>query len=225
MSVINAQVINHAQPAVSVGIDNGGGGNVTPVTYQQLRNSLGNHNYDVGSIYIYAQDYSQISGSIYYNVFDGNGNVNNYSIISALDPYQNTTAINIDTQKMPVPVLFNGNSSVAATIQANEYVQVTFSTKRVTQSFGMNLINFAHMNKLTHSNFFENYGSSIKDIMEYNKDLRESEKSPEAQISFNGANGGQVDFVKNTKSKSKNYRFLATAVIIGTLGVILLKKK
>jgi hypothetical protein len=225
MSVINAQVINHSQPAVSVGIDNGGSGSVVPVTYNQLRNSLGNHNYNVDNIYIYAQDYNQLSGSIYYNIFDGNGNVTNYSVISALDPYQNTTAINIDTTKMPVPVVFNGNSSVSAIIQANEYLQITFSTKRVTQSFGMNLINFADMNKLTNSNFFENYGSSIKDIMEYNKDLKNEQQLPDAQLSFNGANMGQVSFVKETKSKSKNIRFLATTLIIATLGVFLLKKK
>jgi hypothetical protein len=162
--IFNPVIVNHSIPGLSVNVDNGGGNGVTPVSYRQIQNSLGIANYNVENLYLYAPTYKQLGGVLSYNIYDGNGNIQNFAITSALDPYQNTTAINLDLSNYKVPVLFNGNSSVSAKVIANTSVQVTFGTTRYTNVGGLNLYNAQTLEQQTNTTLFDNYGSSISDI-------------------------------------------------------------
>ena len=171
--IINATIVNHTLPAVSVNIADGGSGSTNAVTYQQIRNSLGNQVYEVQGLYLYSDNDSQLIGVIKYNRYDVSGNIDITNIVTTIDPYQFVGAIVVDLkEKTNTPIVFNGNSSVATTILPNTYVQVKFLAKRVTNSFGMNLDNFKKMQEITRTNFFNNYGDDIADIQETGKEIR-----------------------------------------------------
>ena len=166
-------VINHATPAISVVNQDSG---VPPVTYSQIRQSLGSQVYMVNGLYVYSTNINQLMGAIQYQIFDAGGNQNYNSITTVIDPYAgNDTAILVDITKYETNFILNGNSSFAATILANTYVQVKFFTSRITNTFGNNLENFKQIEiDANKPNFFDNYGDDISSIQATNNDILES---------------------------------------------------
>jgi hypothetical protein len=61
--IFSPTIINHALPQVSV-VNNDSG--VPPVTYNQIKNSLGNQVYNIESYYIQSTNLSQLIGTIQY---------------------------------------------------------------------------------------------------------------------------------------------------------------
>lgn len=152
--VFNVQIINHTLPAVSVIVaDNSASGGVT---YQELKNSLGNQVYEVGCLYLYSDNERQLTGAINYNRFDVNGNKDVTNIITAVDPYQFSGSLLVPLRgKTSTPIIFNGNSSISATILPNTYLQAKFLVDRITNKLGLINSNFTQMDEITNSNFFD----------------------------------------------------------------------
>ena len=161
--IFTPTIINNILPAVSVTVADSG---VPSVTYNQVRNSLGTYVYNVEGLYLYSTNIKQIIGVIQYQRFDATGNQNYNSIVTVVDPYQLESALNVDLTNSETMFILNGNSSLSATILANTYIQVKLITKRITNSFGKNLIAFKEMEEIFRKpNFFKGYGD-IEDILE-----------------------------------------------------------
>lgn len=170
--ILNATIINHALPAVSVVLAD----NIGNVTYNQLRNSLGNQVYNVQGLYLYSQNASQLIGVINYNIYQSTGDKDVTNIVTTVDPYQFSGSIIVDLKdKVNSPIILNGQSSVSTAILPNTYLQIKFLAERSTNSFGMNLKNFNEMQKITNTKFFENYGeTSIQEIIDNGKLITEN---------------------------------------------------
>jgi len=158
--IFSAVIVNHSTPAVSVQVADSSG-----VTYNQIKQSLGSQVYDVKGLYLYSPNTSQLIGTIKYQRYDSTGNQDITSIATIINPYQNIGSLLVDLSKVVnVPIVLNGNSSLSTTIYPQTYVQVKFLSSRITNSFGQNLSNLKDMQRITNTEFFENYGNPIKNI-------------------------------------------------------------
>jgi hypothetical protein len=167
--IFNAVVVNHSTPAISVQVADSNG-----VTYNQIKQSLGNQVYDVKGLYLYSANTSQLIGTLQYQIYESNGNQKITSIPTVVNPYQNIGALLVDLNGTTnTPVILNGQSSISTTIYPQTYLQVKFLSSRVTNAFGNNLANFRDMERITNTKFFENYGDPIKDIQDTKKDIVE----------------------------------------------------
>lgn len=208
--VFNVNIVNHTLPAISVNVADAGQGINAPVTYEQIRQSLGISNYDVKEFFLYSTSFTQLSGVVNYNAYDSDGNRKIINVVTALDPYQNATALNIDLTKLPCAVILNGFSSVSTVILPNSYLQVNLKTQRVTNSLGLNLKNFDQINQLTNTDFFgeTEYGSTIDDILATNREIAEENFGT---LNFDG-NGRNP---KDTYKISSELDFVAILLAVG----------
>jgi hypothetical protein len=219
--IFNPTIINNTTPALSVTVADSG---VPSVTYNQIRNSLGTYVYNVEALYLYSTNINQINGVIQYQRFDATGNQNYSSIVTAIDPYQLESALDVDLTKYETMFIFNGNSSFAATILPNTYIQVKLYTKRITNSFGKNLIAFKEMEEIFRKpNFFKSYGD-IEDILETNKEIKDNldtdnlfTKEQLERVEIRSFDGG------NEKKNAVAVTFLSLAVL--SIGYFVFSKK
>jgi hypothetical protein len=153
--LFNVQIINHALPAISVNVADGGNG-VGGVTYAELKQSLGQQTYDVGCLYLYSTNQTQLSGVINYNIFDSNGNAKVTNVVTAIDPYQFVGSLLINIKdKVNIPIILNGNSSVSTTILPDTFFQIKFLADRVNNKLGLINSNFSQMQEITGTTFFD----------------------------------------------------------------------
>jgi hypothetical protein len=163
--VFNVQIINHVVPAISVSVADGGNG-VGGVTYAELKQSLGNQVYDVGCLYLYSDNQQQLLGVINYNIYDVNGNAKVTNVVTTIDPYQHSNSLLISLKdKINIPIILNGNSSVSTTVLPNTFFQVKFLADRITNKLGLVNSNFTQMEELTGTKFFESTYSSAGDAL------------------------------------------------------------
>jgi len=201
--IFSPNVINHTLPAVSVIIADSG---VPPITYNQIKNSLGNHVYRVEGLYAYSTNINQVMGVVQYTRYDASGNQSSSAISVVLDPYQATNAIAVDLTQREEMVILNGNSSISFVVLPNTYLDFNLYNKRLTNSFGANLNSFEEMEEIFRKpNFFDNYGD-LQEIKKTNKKIKEGMK-----LSFDG-------------NKQDNSMVLSSALFL-TLGVYLLSKE
>lgn len=180
----SANIVNHTNPGVSVTVADSSG-----VTYEQIKNSLGQHVYEVQGLYIYSQNINQLIGVINYSRYDATGNQDITNIVTTVDPYEFGLSINVDLSKYSTPIIINGNNSFSTTILPNTYVEVKFYNKRQTNSFGMNLNNFRDIQRITRTEFFDNYGAPIDEIQASNKQREENREIIVKQEKVAGDNG------------------------------------
>jgi hypothetical protein len=169
-------IINHTLPQVSV-VNNDAG--VPPVSYNQIKNSLGNQVYNIEGYYIQCPNIRQLIGQIQYNRYDVNGDRNITTITTTVDPYQPANAIVGSLEESDTYFILNGNSSLSTIILPFAVVDLTLYCKRITNQFGANLNTFKMMEEIFRKpNFFKQYG----DIEEIRKTNEVAQKS----VSFSG---------------------------------------
>lgn len=223
--LIPAIVINHATPAISVTNQDSG---VPPVTYNQIKQSLGAQVYQITGLNIYSTNINQLLGTIQYQIFDSGGNQNYTSITNTIDPYQfNSLSIDVDLSRYTANFILNGNSSLAATILPLTSVKVQFYTTRITNAFGDNLENFKQIEiDANKPNFYDNYGSTISDIQSTNLQIRDEIHSPNVPK----PQSVPLDIIGNKPNKldgeksSSTPLFMFGVAVIG-IGYYLTKKK
>jgi hypothetical protein len=228
----NVQIIQHAEPAVTVTISDPVSGGIQPVTYSQVRRSLGTQVYIVDTIYLYSENLNQLTGAINYNVFDASGNQNITNLITLVDPNQDVNSLFVDISKSNLPVIFNGNSSVSTTILPNTYVQVKFFARRLTNTFGNNLLAFKQMEEISgKSDFFENYGAPIEQIHESERQIineffePEFAEEKETRPIFKNASGGLDNKSESTYKPDITPIVLLSVSALSLAGYFLFKKK
>jgi hypothetical protein len=173
MPTFPVQIINNTTPALSVEVADSG---VPPVTYQQVKQSLGSQVYKINELYLYSENINQLLGIIQYQRFDADGNQTYSSIATTIDPYEgNSVAIVVDLKKYKEDFILNGNSSFSGTILPNTYLQLKFWANRITNEFGRNFNNFQQIEiDANKPFFFNNYGSLIPEIRETNLEIEKT---------------------------------------------------
>jgi len=202
--IFNATIVNHSNPAVSVQVADAGG-----VTYSQIKQSLGSQVYNVNQLYLFSPNTSQLIGTIKYQIYDSTGNQNITNIATTVNPYQNIGSLLIDLKdKINLPVILNGNSSLSTTIAPQTYLQVMFITSRITNAFGQGLANFMDIERVTNTNFFEDYGSPMNELQVSKKDL-----AVNIQKNFAG-NVTTTDIVNNNNNV---YHYVVTVASVAAI--------
>jgi len=151
---------NVSNPPLVVSIADPG---VPGVTYDQIKNSLGQYVYWLQGFYVQAISLNQLTGAIKYLRYDADGNQLVTNITTTVDPYQDQNAIIVDLANFESDVVFNGNSTVQFTILPLEQMQLKLYMRRISNSFGRNLKNFLVQEKIANKpNFFDNYGNLFR---------------------------------------------------------------
>ena len=161
--VFPVEIINHVEPEVTI---TNADSAVPPITYEQIKQSLGTQVYKVDNIYMYSQNINQLMSVLQYQRFDVSGDQDKVSIASTIDPYAgNTVAVDLKIDRYPIDFILNGNSNFSIVILPETTLQIKFFAYRITNSFGGNLEVFKEMEELANKpDFFENYGSPIDEI-------------------------------------------------------------
>lgn len=215
--VLPVNIINHANPQVSVTASDSGN---PPITYSQIKNSLGSYVYCVDGFYMYSNNINQLIGAIQYNRLDVNGNQDFKTITTTVDPYQLEVAIVKDLGENDSYFILNGNSSFQTTILGNAFIKVIFYTRRVTSSFGMNLIAFDEMEKLFRKpDFFQDYGD-IDKILTTNQKILESASNDKSLLV--DENGKPIP--TPSQKEVEQIGMMVTVATAVTLGYLLLTK-
>jgi hypothetical protein len=168
-------IIINTVPPVSVVSADSGSGIATPVTYNEIKQSMGTNVYDVKNIYMYSDNIQQLSGVVNYNRFDSNGDKEIFNITPIIDPFQRVSAINVDTEQLPI--IFNGNSSISTTVLPNTSVKVQFNTLRTKN----NVFN-SPLLAMEIENTVEQQDEKIKEKLKEKPLLLEPTKIPEKSI-------------------------------------------
>ena len=156
----NVQIINHTVPALSVTSSS------PTVTYEQIKNSLGQQNYSAQGLYMYSPNDKQLVTVLNYNRYDVNGNTEITNIVSTIDPYQFVGSVYMDLKsKSNTNIIFNGNSSISTTILPTTSLQMVFSTDKITPDInGVLPNNFSMIQDATNTTFFDgNCEAGIED--------------------------------------------------------------
>ena len=166
--IFTPAIINHTLPQVSVTANDAG---VPAVTYNQIKQSLGNHVYNIEKIYLQANILNQLTGVVQYNRYEATGNQQFKSITPTVDPYQRAKSLYIELEGLDTYFILNGNSNLSTTILPLAMLDVTFYCKRVTNSFGTNLNSFKVFEQIFKKpDFFQSYGD-IDKIQETNQKI------------------------------------------------------
>jgi len=221
--VIPAIVINHATPAISVVNQDSG---VPPVTYNQIKQSLGAQVYKVTGLNMYSTNINQLMGNIQYQIFDSAGNQNYTSITNTIDPYAgNVVSIDVDLSRYTANFILNGNSSLATTILPLTNLKVQFYTSRITNAFGDNLENFKQIEvDANKPHFYNNYGSDISDIQSNSLALRDQIGIP-SQSSVLNMTGGNKEFALAEGIQTPEIPLFMMSIAAISIGFYLLKRK
>lgn len=172
-------IVNTSTPPLVVTVADPG---VPGVTYEQLKNSLGQYVYLVQGFYVYSSTFNQLIGAINYSRYDSDGNQDLTNIITTVDPYQDANSIVVDLERFPTDVIFNGNSSVNFTVLGNATLQLKLYCRRIENSFGRHLDNFKDIEFADYKpDFFDNYGNvtTIKQANLYAQQTASLGKLPE----------------------------------------------
>jgi len=157
--IFAVNVINNTQPAVSVQVADAG---EFPLTYNQIKNSLGNQVYNIQGLYLYSNNLTQLLGVIQYQKYDSSGEQAVRSIALAVDPYQASNALNVDLRKDNAFYILNGNSSVSFTLLANTNLTFKMYTQRIKNTLGGIFSNFKMMEEIFKPHFYDDYLDAFK---------------------------------------------------------------
>lgn len=217
------QIINQPVAAITVEVADSG---VPPVTYQQVKQSLGRQVYEITNLYIYSENINQLLGVIQYQIFDSNGNQQYSSIATTIDPYAgNAVAIDIDLRDYLQNFILNGNSSFSTVILPQTYVQVKFYANRITNALGGGgLENFKQIEiDANKPDFFNNLGAPISDIQDTNEQIIQNITTPISELKpIHEQNLSQPMTIKVTDDCT-HLIWLGVAAI--SVGAYMLKKK
>lgn len=172
--------IVHTTPALKVGVENAtvqdsSGIVIQPITYNEVKNSLGQQNFLVDGFYLYSENTSQLSSVIKYTSRNSTGNEDIKNVVTQLDPFQIVPSLLVDLKNFGSNLILDGNSNIGTTVLGNTTLQLKFLSKRIGNSFGGNYNNFQLIQQETRSKFFEDtYGAPLESIKERNIEIEEN---------------------------------------------------
>lgn len=170
-------IIQNTLPQVSVTASDSGN---PPITYNQIKQSLGSQVYNIDGFYLYSTILNQLIGVIKYNRYDVNGNTDVRNIVTTIDPYQDTNALYKDLTKSNFGFILNGNSTVSTNILPQSYNILRLFTRRTTSSMGLNQYNFSQMEDI----FKQHYYSTFNGFDVQGDTIRFEDLPPKTQSDF-----------------------------------------
>ena len=210
--IFTPTVIQNTIPALAVTVADSG---VPPVTYAQLKQSLGSYVYQVDGFYMFSDVFNQLISAIKYQQYTANGNQDISSIVTTVDPYQFTNAINVNLKDFNTDIILDGNSSLASTVLPNNYIQLSIFTRRITNSFGQNLNNFKDIEIASNKpDFFDNYGN-----------LSNTNQQVEVSTTLRSADGTSAVVVQQPLEKNDNVPLVFLSLAAVSIGAYLFSKK
>ena len=123
-------IIANTTPAVSIV-----GGNVS---YNEIRQSLGDYVYYVESVYIFSNLLKQINGVVRYQIYDVNGHQSIESLTPTVDPYQTQNSLFYDVRKKDV--ILNGQSNFKFNLLPFATLKLEFFTNRLAKKDALDLL-------------------------------------------------------------------------------------
>jgi hypothetical protein len=134
-------------------------GNVTiygdgATTYEEFVNSMGSFLYEIKGMYLQADTPEQLLQPIAFSEFDSNGNVQDYTQIVTINPYQyqNSSFFNLTKDN----VILNGRTSLALDILPNEQISVVFYANQIANR------DFIDKTDVFDNDFFKDYAPFIQ---------------------------------------------------------------
>ena len=101
---------------------------------------------------------------INYNIYDASGEAQVTNVVTTIDPYQFVGSLLISLKdKVNIPIILNGNSSVSTSVLPNTSFQIKFLADRVNNKLGLINSNFAQMQDITGTTFFDGTYSEAGD--------------------------------------------------------------
>lgn len=204
--IFNANIVNHTNPAVSLQVADSG---VPPLTYNQIKNSLGNQVYNIQGLYLYSTNVNQLLGVIQYQRYDSTGEQSYRSVALTIDPYQGTNALDVDLRTHSEFYILNGNSSLSFTMLPNADLIFKTYNQRIKNTLGDITTNFKAMEEIFKPYFFENY---------------------KGEEDFEANYGKEDELINKTTTITKplSYKLDSTPIVFVSafaIGLILLSKK
>ena len=137
----------------------------TNVTYDEIKRSLGDYIYLVKRLYLFTDNFKQLSGLVRYQHYDVNGNKVVESLTPTIDPYQTQKSLFYDTSDKNV--LLDGQSSLTFNLLPLTFIKVEFFATKVAKRDYLDAIlpdanNFKQLETAMGSfNFFQDWGSQV----------------------------------------------------------------
>lgn len=213
--VFPVEIINHIEPEVTI---TNADSAVPPITYEQIKQSLGTQVYKVDNIYMYSENVNQLTNVLQYQRFDVSGDQDKVSIVPTVDPYAaNRIAVDLKIDRYPIDFILNGNSSFSLVILPETTLQIKFFAYRVTNTFGGNIEAFKEMEQIANKpDFFENYANPIYEIRDTEVEIMKEMEVVNKQPSM-----GDGFLRKNCESKIP---YILMIVGLG-MGIYVIRKK
>jgi len=172
--IFNAIKITHPVPQLSV--VNADSSSI-PITYPQIKQSLGNDIYNVDAFYIYSPNVNQLQGQIQYVRFDASGNQVVKSLITTVDPYNFGVSIVQKVDQNSTLFILHGNSNFSTTVLPSTGLQVKFFSRRVSTSLIRGANNFEILERI-----FRLGGFADSQLPKLDNQLEYQEKTQEPNV-------------------------------------------
>lgn len=118
-------------PAVSVTASN--------VSYDEIRRSLGDYVYLVKRVYLFSNNFNQISGVVKFQHYDVNGTINVENLTPTIDPYQTQSSLFYSTKQFNV--ILDGQSNFNFNLLPNTQLKLEFFTNRLAKRDALDVLN------------------------------------------------------------------------------------
>ncbi len=128
MATYSPTIITSSTPGLAIE------SNVPGLPYSAIINDLGVSVYEVEELYYKASTIPQLSNPITYNIFDANGDVSAYQILTPISPiqYQPSIVLKPESKKM----ILDGQSGMRFNMFASQEIQFIFyATRRRNQDY------------------------------------------------------------------------------------------
>ncbi len=120
MATYSAVITIESTPALQI---SGAG-----ISYEQIKNSLGNYNYLLLSLFVQCQSIDQLLLPVNFQTYDSNGTQNQQVYAPSVDPYQKQSAVSWDIRD--AEIVINGRTVVSMIILPFENISIIFSSMR-----------------------------------------------------------------------------------------------
>lgn len=130
MPSFSPTIINNSTPAISVTASN--------VSYNEIKNSLGDYVYLVNKLYLFSNLLNQIKSVVRFQRYDVNGQKRIQSLTPSPSPYQYQNAIYYDTRTNDI--ILNGQSNLKFKLLPNAELNIDFYTDRVAKKDALDLL-------------------------------------------------------------------------------------
>jgi hypothetical protein len=123
-------------------------------TYEEFVNSMNGFLYKISGMYVQATTPEQLLQPIAFSEFDSNGNIEDYTQIVTINPYQyqNSSLFNLTKDN----VILNGRTSLSFNVLPSEIISMVFYVDQIANK------DFINKTDIFDNDFFKDYATFIQ---------------------------------------------------------------